>query len=302
MRIMVTGGSGFLGVPLIKKLLELGNVVIGVSRSSCPRSLDGQKLLSWLTLDLTSDEFKVSNVEDVDAVIHLAGTGWSGGKRLDQSEDYEFLMKSNELSTLNVLTKYGPICEKIILASSQVVYGVKDSLCVSEGDCLNPRTPYACAKVNSENWARLFQQKHSGKYFSMRFCGFIEGGGFIDYLINTAKSNNDISLFSHGNVCRDYIDIESAVDAIVALAEIESDEGYFPINVGSGQSIPAKVFAKIVCRELQSKSEILLVAQPAPQSNFVYNVSYAKALFNYRPKDIIQTVQAYIKNRNAHYD
>ena len=302
MRIMVTGGSGFLGVPLIKKLIQLGNEVIGVSRSSCPKVLDGQKLLSWLTLDLTSYEFKVSNVEDVDAVIHLAGTGWSGGERLDQSEDYDLLMKSNELSTLNVLTKYSPVCKKIILASSQVVYGVKNSLGVKESDQLNPRTPYACAKVNSENWARIFQQKHSGKYFSIRFCGFIEGGGFIDYLINTAKSNNDISLFSHGNVCRDYIDIESAVDAIVALTEIDSDEGYFPINIGSGQSIPAKDFAEIVCQELQSKSEIFLVDQPAPQSNFVYDVSYAKSLFNYMPKDIIQSVQTYIKNGNTHYD
>ena len=66
---------------------------------------------------------------------------------------------------------------------------------------------YSSSKVSSENCIKLFQKNHKGVFFSLRFSGFVEGGGIIKYIKDQALNNLPIKLYSKGNI---YVSINSS--------------------------------------------------------------------------------------------
>lgn len=292
MAIIVTGASGFLGKKLLKRLITIGKKVVAIDLSQPKNDFYSHPNIQWVLCDMVKDSIDLESLGHIEAVIHLAGATLGAGK------NEHLFLTINETTTVKLMQALDKRCNKFILASSQVVYGDIDSLSVSENFPVSANhSAYACSKLNTENWMRWFHSKNGGSYIFLRFCGFIDGKGIVDYIIDQAIENQPIDLLSKGEVSRDYLPSENGIDAIMKTLKYDLGDGVLEINIGSGQSISSKELASIICSEINSTSEINLLEEPAPQSNFVHAIGLAKELLDFRPNNLIDSVKDYAKER-----
>lgn len=297
MAVLVTGASGLLGLRLVRRLAAAGRDVIAIHRSALPSDALQDRLVTWMQRDLAQGELDAAEFPSVDAVVHLAGTGWGRGTRPDEKASAIAFLEANERTTVNVLEAFAPRVRRIVLASSQVVYGWPDSIDVTEELPLRPAGAYAVSKANAERWAAVFQARYGGSYRVLRLCGFIDSGGVVDYLIEQALANRPIELFAAGTIRRDYLRADEGARAIALALEAGLDDGLHPINVGSGQAIPAKRLAEIVCAALESESTIVPIDKPSAQGDFVFNVTHARRTIGFAADNLEQSVHDYARAR-----
>jgi UDP-glucose 4-epimerase len=288
MAILVTGATGFIGSRLVERLVADGQRVVGITRNRDSALGLTNPLIKWIFQDLAEDEFPMEALVGVTSVVHLAG------ETLGAGEDEMTFLRANEQTTIKIAKSLTSSVDHFIYASTQGVYGDAKNLAVAEDFPLSSTgSAYACSKLNSENWLRWFQKRNGGSYISLRFCGFIEGGGIINYIVNQAIANQDIELFSNGAVARDYLPISAGLDAIIAALNYSPTQGYVPINIGSGQVIPALEIANIICTELKSVSQIRLLDVPSPQGDFVFCIDRAKSLLAFTPENLENSIRSY---------
>lgn len=294
MAVLVTGASGFLGSRLVARLADEGRDVIALARRERPASLAGRSRVQWLNCDLTQQDLRstLAPLPRLEAVIHLAGATLGAG------QDECLFLHRNEHTTVGLLQALADRCEQVVHASSQVVYGDARHLAVDESFPLRAEgSAYACSKLNSENWLRWFQQRQGGRYWALRFCGFVDGGGIVDYLINQALREEVIELYALGEIRRDYLHSSDGVEALVKALDRPAAIGVTPVNIGSGQAVSAKALAQEVCAALQSASEICLRPAPSPQGDFVFSIARARELLNFQPGDLKAAVRQHAQTR-----
>lgn len=294
MAILVSGALGFLGRQLVDRLAEDGRDVIAIARRPVPIELASNPRVCWLQWDIAQDASPPAVPSDIEAVVHLAGATLGAGK------DESFFLKANEQTTVGLCQALAHRTDRFVFASSQVVYGDARHLGVTEDFPLRPdSSAYACTKVNGENWLRWFQKRHGGHYVALRLCGFVDGGGIVDYLIDRALAGEPIELYSHGKVRRDYLPSEKAIEVLAAATKLSAEPGFLPVNVGSGQAVSAHELAEFVCGELQSSSRIELRPNPSPQGDFVFCIDLARRLFNFQPGSLADAVRRHVRRRKS---
>jgi len=295
MTILVSGATGFIGQRLIERLVAEGNEVVAVARREAPQTLESHPSVHWHIQDIMQGRINLDDLPDIETVIHLAGATLGAG------QDEAMFLQSNELTTVHLLQSLASHVDRFIFASSQVVYGDAQFVGVTEDFPVKPDgSGYACSKLNSENWIRWFQKKHGGQYLLLRFCGFIDGGGLVDYLIHQAQRGETIELFSKGVVRRDYLPISSAIDVLSAALNYQGESGVMPVNIGSGQPVSAYELASLICDEIGSSSKIELLDRASPQGDFVFCIDRAREMFGFEPRDLIDSVREYVHYRGRH--
>lgn len=294
MSILITGASGFIGSKLIKRLIADQVEIVALSRNHKPVEFDHYKNLQWHKCDLLSDNIDISLFPKIETVIHLAGA--TLGANIDETK----FLEKNEQAAIKVLQVFAPYVRRVIYASSQVVYGDARNLSVDEQFPIMPYTSaYACSKSNCETWLRWFQRQYGGVYIALRFCGFIDGGGVVDYIVNSAMANKPIELFANGLIRRDYIHSSIGIEAIVGSIKYKGKEEFLPINIGSGQVLSTKELSNLICDELNSSSIVSFSNKSAPQGDFVFSIEKAKKLLKYNPGSLIESVRNYAKAKKV---
>jgi len=292
MAVLVSGASGFLGSRLVKRLVADEYDVIAISRDFPPLAYKENHRIKWIVCDISQDIPDLNDLPEIDAVVHLAGATRGAG------DDEDLFLFANERTTINLLKVLGDRTKRIIYASSHVVYGNVNHLSVTENfQTQSDISSYACSKLNTENWLRCFQKSFGGQYIIMRFCGFIDGGGIVDYLINKMIEGDDVELFSEGRVRRDYLTVNDGINAIMSALNCFYTPGFLPINIGSGQLVSAHQLAMVIKEELNSLSQIKLLNKSSPQDDFVFCIDKAKKLLNFYPEDLIEAVRKYAKSK-----
>lgn len=294
MAILVTGASGFLGSQLIEQLAVDGHDIVAVARRPAPPAFATNPRIHWVVRDIAQNGIELTGLPDIEAVVHLAGATLGAGK------DENLFLRANEQVTVRLLQALANHTDRFVFASSQAVYGDARHLDVTEDFVLQPTSSaYSCSKLNCENWLRWFQKRHGGQYLALRFCGFIDGGGLIDYLINQALVDGQIELYSHGKVRRDYLPSTEGIDALVAALKYRGAPGFLPVNIGSGQALTAHELATLVCDELRSSSRIELSANPSPQGDFAFCIDRAQQLFDFRPGTLTDAIRHHARHRRS---
>jgi nucleoside-diphosphate-sugar epimerase len=273
---------------LISRLVKDKQDVVAITRNSQDNLIHSNPDVKWIYNDYTVETTFTDSIENVTSIVHLAG------ETLGAGDDPMKFLQANEQTTVRLVQALGNQVTHFVYASTQGVYGDAKNLAVTEDFPLIPTgSAYACSKLNSENWLRWCQERNGGRYLSLRFCGFIEGGGLVDYIIGQALCNEQIDLYSNGVVSRDYLPISSGIDVIVAALQYHGNNGFLPINIGSGQVISALKIANIICSELKSSSKIKLIDKAAPQGDFVFSIERAKDLLNFVPADLEKAIREY---------
>lgn len=292
MKILVLGATGFIANLFIQRLVKNNLNVIALSRLPIPMHLISYPSLKWIKFDILNENFDLLDLPKIDVAVHLAG------RTSGASDDEDNFLLANERTTVRLCQLLSSKTSRFIFASSQSVYGDANSLAVKEDFPLKPDfSSYACSKVNSENWVRLFQKRSGVSCIVLRFCGFIEGGGIVDYLIEKAMSGKRIELFGNGKVFRDYIPISDAITLLNNALNYSRNHDFLPVNIGSGQFVSSYDLAKIICHEVNSSSEIKFLSNLGSQGNFIFCIDRAKEELNFKPSDLIESVRHYVKIR-----
>ncbi len=299
-KILITGASGHVGQKLISALLKKKFKLICIYRRNIPAQYSENKKIKWIKCDLSKSKINLRDDTRLHCVIHLCGITIGKKASLDK------FFRINELALINTLESVSNKTKKFIFASSQYVYGNPRSNKISEKFYLNPGfNPYSASKVNCENWLKIYQEYTGGMYFSLRLTGFVGGGGNIDYIIDKAKNDEDIVLFSKGNIYRDYITFDFFNNIISRIINKTFKRKFFIFNTSSGQSISSFLVAKMICKNINSKSKIKLSKKKNIIGDFVLqntklrkylkikNINLKKEILKESKKNIINEKNKY---------
>ena len=149
MKVLVTGGTGYIGGALLPALLQRGHEIVGLARQLPEATTHG---VTWIPCDLAAT---LPELPAVDAIFHLAQAN------VPVPQESEMMYQVNTCSTLRLL-EHARRCgaKRFLLASTGNVYGWGSRPFV-EGDPLRPQRLYPTTKVNAENLVRVYQEHFS---------------------------------------------------------------------------------------------------------------------------------------------
>lgn len=220
MRILVTGGTGFIGSNIVKALVERGDDVIITGHEAEQPAPKGVEFLQTSFAGLDYDR-----IGKVDAVIHEAAI--NSALYTDKSE----IMRANLLSSQQLIEYVvSKGCTRIVYASSTAVYGDAPAP-YSETSAVNPISAYGSSKLALDKWAMQFAQEHPDfTIVGLRYCnvfgpGESHKGKRASYIYQLAQQmlKGNAFLFKHGEQRRDWIYVKDVVRAnLLALTAKQS--------------------------------------------------------------------------------
>ena len=245
MRILITGGGGFIGTKIIErlrdrnwaeKIIVLDNFIEQVHGKEEPNYFDDVNYVIGDVADM--DSWDEAMAYDPELIIHLAsetGTGQS----MDKISRY---VKTNVLGTANmleILNSRDHNVKKVILSSSRAVYG--DGKNIETNKSLNPVSIYALTKLDQE---RLIQISCPVPYTIYRYQNVYGPGqsiknpytGIISIFSEKFNNNQTVDIWDDGEPTRDFIYVEDVVSATILSIE-NSKTDYQIYNIGTGTAV-----------------------------------------------------------------
>jgi len=290
MKILVTGGAGFIGKYLVRSLLENGDSVTifdnfsNSTKDSVSSLIDiGAKIIEG---DITKSLDILNAVKDQDIVIHLAAKISVSESINNPSETF----RVNVDGTKNVLAA----CEKnhvkkLIVASSAAVYGEgSPDVKLTEESKTNPISPYGESKVRMEQEIKQFVLEHDIDCIILRFFNIfgigqsLEYAGVITKFLKRIRQEVPLEIFGDGMQTRDFVAVDDVINSIHNSISYGKSGTY---NIASGKVVTIKELAELMVLASGKKIEIKYTAeQNGDIRNSQTDISLAKKDLGYSPK------------------
>ena len=271
MRILVTGGAGFIGSHLCERLINDGHNVTAIDnfstgRASNLQSLQGVAGFSLIEGSILDTQLLNPLVNNADYVFHLAAA--VGVFNIVNNPLASLL--TNIRGTENVLDAAYAAKTPVFLTSSSEVYGknVSDSLKESDdrilGSPVTLRWSYSEAKAIDESLAYAYFVEKQLETRIVRFFNTVGPrqlgayGMVVPRFVKSALTNEPITIYGDGNQTRCFAHVYDVIDAVIAIAFAENTIGKV-INIGNDYEISINELAKKVMAETNSKSEVVYV-------------------------------------------
>jgi UDP-glucose 4-epimerase len=271
MRILVTGGAGFIGSHLCERLINDGHNVSAIDdfstgRASNLQSLQGVPGFSLVEGSILDTQLLNPLVNNADYVFHLAAA--VGVFNIVNNPLASLL--TNIRGTENVLDAAYAAKTPVFLTSSSEVYGknVSDSLKESDdrilGSPVTLRWSYSEAKAIDESLAYAYFVEKQLETRIVRFFNTVGPrqlgayGMVVPRFVKSALTNEPITIYGDGNQTRCFAHVYDVIDAVIAVAFAENTIGRV-INIGNDYEISINELAKKVMDETNSKSEVVYV-------------------------------------------
>ncbi|WP_334077499.1 NAD-dependent epimerase/dehydratase family protein [Paenibacillus sanfengchensis] len=265
MKVLVTGGAGFIGSHTVKLLREQGYQVVVVDRLAGALVPGKDESVSIYQLDLVSEKLeRVFETERPDCVIHLAAQISVQRSLKDPCQDAE----SNIMGTIHLLTqcvRYG--VKKLVFASSAAVYGTPESIPIQETDKTDPQSFYGVSKLVAERYIHSFAVQYGLDYVILRYAnvyGFktTRSGedGVITAFVERILSGQPLEIFGSGEQTRDFVHVQDVAHAnVLAIRNGSRDI----VNISGGGGISLLEIVGLL-RELSGVEPALHFLPPQP--------------------------------------
>jgi len=290
MRVLVTGGAGFIGKYLVKSLLEKGNSVTIFDNFSNSTKTSINFLVKMGAKVIEGDITKIQDLQNAikehDIVIHLAAKISVSESISNPSETFRI----NVDGTNNVLIA----CEKnhvkkLIISSSAAVYGESPpNVKLTEESVMNPISPYGESKMQMEQNVKKFALKHDIDYIILRFFNIygigqsLEYAGVITKFIKKIIKKESLQIFGNGSQTRDFVAIYDVIQSIHNASAYDKS-GIF--NIASGKIVTIKELAEQMISLSGEKLEIkFLTEKQGDIKHSEADISMAKNQIIYSPK------------------
>jgi UDP-glucose 4-epimerase len=269
MRVLITGGAGFIGSHLCDALVAKNfqvKILDNLSTGNENNILQLKGKAEFFEGDIRDIELVEELVSESDKVFHLAAA--VGVKTIIEKpiESMSTNFAGSEI-ILNACTK---LRKKVVIASTSEIYGKNNNQPLSEGDDRVMGAPqklrwsYADAKALEEAMAYALFLSKGLDVVTLRFFNIVgprqlsSYGMVLPNFVKAALSNKPIEIFGTGNQKRVFCHVEDAVEAILKLANNKSAGGEV-FNIGGNEEVSINALANLVKEILGSKSEIRFI-------------------------------------------
>jgi len=258
MKILVTGGAGFIGSNLVDALIEQGHQVSIVDNFSTGQKENLNPKAEFYELDIQDKKLtEVFEAEKPEVVFHLAAQIDVRKSVADPVQD----AKANILGSLNLLEncKNFKIKKFIFSSTGGAIYGDSDLIPTPENAPQMPISPYGIAKLSIEKYLHYYQVVHSLNYTILRYANVYgprqntQGeAGVVAIFCNKILSNQAPVINGDGLQTRDYVYVADVVAANLLALNSNKVETY---NVGTSLENDVNKIAKLIKENIDTKIE-----------------------------------------------
>ena len=310
--ILITGGFGLLGKPLVLKLINLRHNVFILEKKNTKRlKFLPKKPKKIIVGDFTNKNLmaKIIKQNKIDVVFHLGAIT----QVLESLKNPYNTYLINIMGTINFLENIRLINKKIIFiySSSDKAYGeLKNKKEYKEGDSLDSSYPYDVSKLSSDLISQSYSKTYSMKVGIVR-CANIYGPGdfnlkrLIPEVILSTIEKKNFTIRSNGKSTRDYVYVEDVVDAYIKLfKKIKNSKDKLKIyNISSKFNYSVLEVVNMILKKMNNIKLKPIILNNSKQELNYQRLSYSKIQreLNWKPKTDIKiglkkTIDWYIKN------
>jgi len=289
MRILLTGGAGFIGSALANRLVTEGHTVLVLDDLSAG---DTRRLLPEVL-------FTRGDVQDVpklwtllqgaDCVYHLAAR-----VRVPESIHYPAAYNdvnvSGTVAVMEAMRDTG--VRRVVLTSSGALYGEQAHQPIGEQQTPSPNSPYAVSKIAAEYYVATLGSLYNIETVALRIFNAYGPGQelppsyppVIPQLLRQALSGGSLVIFGDGSQTRDFVYVDDVVDALVAAATATAVNRAV-INIGCGKGLAIDEVAACIGRVTGQRASVLHNrGQPGGVSRLEADVTLAATLLGWQPR------------------
>ena len=293
MKVLITGGAGFIGSNIADKLINDGMEVVTIDDLSNGKIENVNKKAKFYKFDIRRKNLiDIFKKEMPDIVIHNAA---QLSVRISV-EDPLFDAEVNVIGGLNVFnsSKITGVKKVIFASSGGTVYGEQECFPADESHPLNPISPYGVAKLSSEKYLNYFYENYGMKYIALRYANIYgprqdpygEAGVVAIFSSKILKGENPI-VNGDGNQTRDYVFIGDVVE--VNIKAINCDF-IGCINIGTGVETTVNELFNIL-KNISGNENIRQMHGPSKsgeQLRSVLSFQMAKKILGWEPKVLLE--------------
>jgi UDP-glucose 4-epimerase len=300
MKVLITGGSGFIGTNLTKSLKDKHEVTIF--------DLNDPQIenIQYIKGDICNQEHVIDSIKDFDIVIHLAAAVGVSNTDNHPTKTLDFNIQGTR-NVLDACTKNN--IKKLIFSSSSEVYGEPIKLPISELDSPIPITTYGISKLVAEEYIKAYSKTFGLAFTILRFFNAYGSGQSTNFvipnLVKLALNNQPITIHHDGSQIRSFCHIDDIIQGISLVFEKGNNEIF---NIGNdSEPISIKELGtKIISMTNSQKTHIEIPFEQSERNrkeilNRIPSIEKAKKLLGYKPTvslhDGIENVIEELRNK-----
>ena len=285
MKVLVTGGAGFIGSNLVKQLIKENYDVIVLDNLLRGNKIEKETFdkITFLNGDVRNFDLVLKASEGCDIIFHLAailGVDIVADNPVETMDVEVIGMRNIANAALSNNVK------KILYASTSGIYGhsaIEQS--VDEKIMVDPRTSYAMAKRYNEIYLSALHEEKGLKSIALRFFNIYgmnqDNRMVIPRFIEQARSGSPITIFGSGKQTRDFTFIDDTIKSCIDLIKVNC--GFEIFNIANDNELSISDLANTIKTLTNSKSEIVFI--DAPKKRYDYEVERrvgsSTKLYNY---------------------
>jgi UDP-glucose 4-epimerase len=286
LRILITGGAGFIGSNIVKQLLELDHdpVVFDNFSSGYRENLIPQ--VKFLERDVRDFDAIIDASKGCQAILHLAAS--VGNKRSIAHPQLD--SEINVLGTINVLeaARINKI-DRVVFSSSAGIFGEGKTLPIVEDHPKDPDSPYGTSKLAAENMCLVYNKLHGMHNICLRYFNvygpnqrYDAYANVISIFANHLLKKEPLEIYGDGSQTRDFVNVVDVAEVNINAALSFDVKGVF--NIGSGRPVSINELSRL----LQKVAGVEAVVNYAPRrpgdvQDSLADISAAHKSFGYNP-------------------
>jgi UDP-glucose 4-epimerase len=286
-KVLVTGGAGFIGSHVVDAYLAAGHDVVVVDDLSTGHRENLPAGVRFHKLDILDPRLAALVADErPDVVNHHAA-------QMDVRRsvaDPLFDARVNILGTIALLdaARRASVRKMLFVSSGGAVYGEQERFPAAETDPTWPVSPYGVSKRSGELYAHFFQVEHRLPFVAMRYANVYGPrqdphgeAGVVAIFTRRMLAGEPVTLNGDGRQTRDYVYVGDV--ARMSLLALESD-AVGPVNLGTGIETDVATLARLLLETTGSRSDVVHgPAKPGEQRRSVVDPTRAREIFGWRP-------------------
>jgi nucleoside-diphosphate-sugar epimerase len=299
-KVLITGGLGFIGSNLARKLVEIGAEVTIFEKNIeyMDNILDIKDKIKIISGNICDEKIVKEIIEDKDVIYHLA---WQTDlkKSMENPQQDVIIDLVGILNILEECRKNNPNV-KVVFSSTVTILGDSNKIPANEDEKENPLSIYEANKLAAEKYLLMYNKTYGLKTTILRLSNVFgerqkinnPNRGILNFMIGRALRGEEMTVYGDGGFIRDYCYIQNYIDAFILAAQKDETSGeFFVLGSGIGRKfIDVVNEIKKIVKEITGKdSKIVHIPFPEGENkvnkrNFIADYSKFKKATGWYPK------------------
>lgn len=295
MKVVVTGGAGFIGSHIVEYWSERNAEVhiIDSLRSGYKKNIENFANITFHNGSITDKELTKRALENTDYVFNLAAL-ISVPESLEKPDECIDINVKGLLNILDAAKENG--VKKVVHSSSAAIYGDDPRLPKDISMKPKPQTPYGITKLDGEYYLQMYFEQYGLNTTSLRYFNVFgprqdpksQYAAAIPIFVFKALRNEPITIYGDGEQTRDFVYVKDVVQANVLAAESENVIGVF--NVANENAITINDLAKLIIKTTNSSSKINYEkTRPGDIKHSLASIKETRELLKFKPAHDLTT-------------